>query len=119
MCARRDQRKSCRKRKSIGFDFHENAAECSNVVVKCGSIGVLEVRKKAPDPRLEMLLEDNAVRSAGSNDLAAGEAGHDFEKDRSVILGFRLSLGSLKANLLQSFADPGEGAPIKITRQII
>src|SRR6266481_1737583 len=66
-----------------------------------------------------MFLKDVAVGSAGSNDLAAGETGHDREKYRSVILGFRLFLSPLKAKLLQGFADPGEGSPIEITCQII
>ena len=72
-----------------------------------------------PDPRLKMAFEDDAIRSAGSRDLATAEAGHDFEKDRSMILGLRLSLDSLNANLPQGFAKPGEGAPIEITRQIV
>ncbi len=66
-----------------------------------------------------MCLEDIAVRSAGSNDLATGKAGHDFEKYRNVILRFRLSLSPLDANLLQRLAKPGEGASIEITCQII
>jgi hypothetical protein len=36
-----------------------------------------------------------------------------------MILGFRVSLSSLKANLLKGFAEPGEGAPIEVTCQII
>ena len=89
------------------------------LAVKCRRLGVLEVRKKPPDPWLEMVFEDVAVGPVGSNDLAAGEAGHDFEKYRNVILGFRLSLSPLKADLLQGFAEPGEGTPIEVTRQII
>ncbi len=80
---------------------------------------MLEIRKETPDPRLKMSLEDIARGFAGSNDLAAGEAGHDFQKDRSVILGLRLSFRPLKAKLLQGFADPGEGASIEIPRQIV
>ena len=80
---------------------------------------MLEIRKETPDPRLEMGLEDVALAFAGSNDLPAGEAGHDFEKDGRVILGLRLSLSPLKAKLLQGFPDPGEGASIEITRQIV
>src|SRR5258708_6620327 len=97
-----------RKRECFGFDFHEDAAERADAFVKCRRPGVLEVRKKAPDPWLKMVFEDGPVGAAGSNDLAAGEAGHDFEKYRNVILGFRLSLSPLKADLLQGFADPGE-----------
>ena len=80
---------------------------------------MLKVRKKTPDPWLKMVFEDVPIGPAGSNDLATGEAGHDFEKYRNVILGFRSSLSPLKAKLVQGFAEPGEGTPIEVTRQII
>src|SRR3979490_2197781 len=100
-----------RKRECLGFDFHENATKRSDAAVKCRRLGALEVRKKPSDPRLKMCLEDVEVRSTGSNDLATGKAAHDFEKYRSVILGFRLPLSPLKANLLQGFAGAGVRRP--------
>src|ERR1700738_668546 len=109
----------CRKRVGLGFDFHESAAKCCDAAIKSRRLAARGVGKKAPDPRLKMCLEDVAVGSAGSNDLPTGKAGHDFEKYRNVILGLRLSLRLLKANLLQRCAKPGEGAPIERTCQII
>jgi hypothetical protein len=108
-----------RQRECLGFDFHKDAAEGSDARIKFRRLGVLEIRKETPDPRLEMSLEDIALGLPGSNDLAAGEAGHDFAKHRSVILGLGLSFSPLEAKLLQGFTDPGEGAPVEVTRQIL
>ena len=108
-----------RQRECLRFDFRKNAAEGPDASIKFRRLGVLEIRKEAPDPRLKMSLEDIALTLAGSDDLPAGEAGHDFQKHRSVVLGLRLSFGPLKAKLLQGFPDPGEGASIEITRQIV
>ena len=80
---------------------------------------MLEVRKEPSDPRLDMVLEDIAVGLTGSNDLATGEPGHDFEKYRGMILGFRFSLRPLNTNLLEGLAETGEGPPMEITCQII
>ena len=80
---------------------------------------MLEVRKETPDPRLQVVLEDRAVGSTGSHDLATGETGHDFEKYCGVILGFGRCLRPLNTNLLQGFAETGERPPMKVTRQII
>ena len=80
---------------------------------------MLEVRKEPSDPRLDMVLEDIAVGLTGSNDLAAGEPRHDFEKYRGVVLRFGFSLRPLNTNLLEGLAETGEGPPMEITRQVI
>src|SRR5262249_33426035 len=92
--------------KGLRLDLDEHPAERSDVPVELGSIGPLQIGKKAPDPRPEMLLEQLAIGACGSAKAPARQPRHDLAQNGRVILGLRLSDGSLDGELFKVRAQP-------------
>src|SRR5262249_57503951 len=54
------------QRESIGLDIYKHPAEPSYSPVEIRGLGLFQIRKEAPDPRREMLLEQFAIGIGGS-----------------------------------------------------
>src|SRR5262249_9828894 len=116
LCA---SRRSRRQREGLGFDLHEHPAERSHAPVEVRTIGLLQVSKKAPNPGLQILLEQFAIGARGSGKSPAHQPCHDLAQDRSMILGLRLAGCALDPKLLEMRAQPRERPLVQEAGEII
>src|SRR5262249_21827488 len=94
------------QRESIGLDIYKHPAEPSYSPVEIRGLGLFQIRKEAPDPRREMLLEQSAIGRGGGGEAAARKPRHDLAQDRRVILGLPLARRPFEPELVQMRAQP-------------
>lgn len=91
----------------------------SDRTIELRALGALDILEEAPDPRLQVLLEQLLFRLCANAESAVRNAGHDLAQDRGVIFGFRMPLGASNTKRFEISAQARKRPLVQEAGQII